>query len=139
MNRQHSNKWYHGSPQRITSLRKGSTITQNKNLARIFSHNPTIVSISNNGKIRHNGRKAGYLYEVVEFVNTVDVYPHPHSTMPKGYEWLIKRELQVKFVEETRPSDEELLSSILVLLYRLYSKWRKLVRSISINCRKEKS
>jgi hypothetical protein len=99
-----SDKWYHGSPHQITFLQKGSTITLNSHLALIFSHKPTIVSISDTGKIRHNGRRAGYLYEVDEAVDAADVCPHPISTIPKELEWLIERELQVKLEKLDHPA-----------------------------------
>jgi hypothetical protein len=38
--------WYHGSPLELTTLHEGSTITQKRELARIFSHKPTRVSVS---------------------------------------------------------------------------------------------
>ena len=36
--------WYHGSPERFTLLRAGSTITQWRALAEAFSHKPQAVS-----------------------------------------------------------------------------------------------
>ena len=53
--------WYHGSLFKLKKLEKGSTITPDKNLAKIFSHKPSIVSISDKGEIKHDGEKKGYL------------------------------------------------------------------------------
>ena len=36
--------WYHGSPLQLKRLRAGSTITQDRDLARVFSHKPSLVS-----------------------------------------------------------------------------------------------
>ncbi|GLV54119.1 hypothetical protein KDH_09680 [Dictyobacter sp. S3.2.2.5] len=33
--------WYHGSQQELTTLRIGSSITQEKAIARVFSHRPS--------------------------------------------------------------------------------------------------
>ena len=37
--------WYHGSQQELTLLRVGSSITQDREIARIFSHRPTISTV----------------------------------------------------------------------------------------------
>ena len=37
--------WYHGSPEDLTELATGSTITPNRALARAFSHKPTLVCL----------------------------------------------------------------------------------------------
>ena len=57
--------WYHGSQQRLTRLRAGSSITQNRPVAKAFSR-PSLVSMSasEEGKewsVRHNGATPGYL------------------------------------------------------------------------------
>ena len=49
-----NNIWYHGSPYELTTIRKGSTITPNIDLARVFSHKPSCVSIEDNELIKHN-------------------------------------------------------------------------------------
>jgi hypothetical protein len=56
--------WYHGSPNVLTILSSGSTITQLRWLAEVFSHKPEIVSVADDGSFQHNGRAAGYLYQV---------------------------------------------------------------------------
>ena len=35
--------WYHGSQQELTTLRIGSSITQNRNVAKGFSHSPSLL------------------------------------------------------------------------------------------------
>ena len=102
--------WYHGSPYELKVLRKGSTITKMRDLARIFSHKPEIVSIDNNGHILHTGVQPGYLYQITETVTSEDVVPHPRSTMQSGYEWIINRPLKVSLLCVTIPCPDERLS-----------------------------
>ena len=56
--------WYHGSQEQLTKLRAGSSNTQNRDLAKAFSHRPSLVSMSDRGDgevspetflVRHNG------------------------------------------------------------------------------------
>ena len=102
--------WYHGSPLELTTIRKGSTITQERDLARVFSHKPPLVSIDDDGSIKHTGRQPGYLYVVAEDVAPDDVMPHPRTTMRPGDEWLTTREMRVELICPTVPVPEELLS-----------------------------
>ena len=69
--------WYHGSPFHLRTLAAGSTITMRRELARVFSHKPKIVSMSDSGTIHHDGVTNGYLYVVDEMVAPDDVRPHP--------------------------------------------------------------
>ena len=105
--------WYHGSPLQLDELLEGSTITQRMDLARIFSHKPAIVSIDDDGpewRLRHNGVLPGYLYRIAEPVTPDDVYPHPHTSMPPGAEWLIRRPLRVELIGPTTVRSNEFLS-----------------------------
>ena len=99
--------WYHGSPLELETIRAGSTITQKSNLAQIFSHKPTIVSVSDDGQIKHNGNRPGYLYVISEDVRPEDITPHPETTMAAGDEWLTTRELQIEFVRAVEIVSEE--------------------------------
>jgi len=108
-----SEAWYHGTPLRLTAIRKGSTITQNRDLARVFSHRPTLVSISDDAgidRIRHDGTVPGFLYRIAEDLRPGDVYPHPHSSMGPGKEWLTSRELRVILVGPTEIVEQERLT-----------------------------
>lgn len=100
--------WYHGSPLELSTLRSGSTITQKRELARIFSHKPTIVSLSDDGQIKHNGTVPGYLYFITDEINPEDVLPHPQSTMSDGDEWITTRELRLQLfcTTEVVPSEQ---------------------------------
>jgi hypothetical protein len=99
--------WYHGSPLVLSTLRRGSTITQSLELARVFSHKPTLVSVSDDGQIKHNGTTQGYLYAITEEIQPSDVMPHPRTTMAPGAEWLTTRELRVQLLRSTEVLPQE--------------------------------
>ena len=80
--------WYHGSQRRLTTLRAESSITQDRAVARAFSHRPSLVSQLENGTVKHDGTTPGYLYAVAEEVRPADVYPHPHPVNAGRWEWL---------------------------------------------------
>lgn len=104
--------WYHGSPRRLTLLRAGSTITQNKELARIFSHKPAIVvGDESNKRWKHTGPFArGFLYRVIGQITELDIEAVPHSSLSPGTEWNAKTEFPLELVSETAISNEELLT-----------------------------
>lgn len=106
----HSTPWYHGSPLRIDILRAGSTITQNLDLARIFSHKPIVVSVDEEEGIKHNGQKPGFLYRIGEKMSPADVRPHPRSIMDPGAEWFTTRPLHLDLVCPTQVTEEEQLA-----------------------------
>lgn len=93
--------WYHDSDKKFEILREGSTITQWRELAEAFSHQPSGLGYDDNGVIKHNGTEKGYLYIVDEAIEVgVDVYQHPTTTMDLNAEFLTKRPLNVKLIEE---------------------------------------
>ena len=93
--------WYHGSPERFTLLRAGSTITQWRALAEAFSHKPQALSYEDDGSIWQNGTLPGYLYVIDEpILPGRDVEPHPRSTMDANVEFLTKRPLRVRCIAE---------------------------------------
>ena len=102
--------WYHGSPFELKTLRRGSTITQDRKLAEIFSHKPAIVSVSDAGEIRHNGTASGLLYTISEEIQPGDVSLHPRTAMEVGKEWLTNRELELKLIGPAQIVAEEQLS-----------------------------
>ena len=110
-----SKTWYHGSPLHLTSLRPGSTITQDRELARVFSHKPPLVvqdiDDAGNRRIKHTGTQPGLLYRIAEEIRPGDVYPHPETTMAPGQEWLTTRELRVQLIGPTHLVPEELLTA----------------------------
>ncbi len=112
--------WYHGSPLRLEVLREGSTITRWRELARVFSHKPPIVCITDEATLQHNGTQPGYLYEIAEPVAPGDVTPHPRTTMRPGDEWLTTRDLRLRLLGETQVRSEEFLtaSDVAALLQR---------------------
>lgn len=106
--------WYHGSDQMLTTLRIGSSITQQRSIAKAFSHQPSLLLQFNRGRIRHNGETSGYLYTVAEEVGPDDVRPHPHPVNADRWDWLTERELKLELVGKTvvtaaeRLTDEEI-------------------------------
>lgn len=91
--------WYHGSNQLFTELRENSTITQWKELAEAFSHQPSRLCYDDNGVIYHNGTVKGYLYVIDEpIIVGVDIYQHPRTVMDENAEFLTKRPLKVKMI-----------------------------------------
>ena len=113
--------WFHGSPYELTTLHPGSTITQRRDLARIFSHKPSLVSVSDSGQIKHNGLKRGYLYIISTDIKVTDVRPHPETTMSPGDEWLTTRELSVALVclTELVPQEQLTQAELIALQKRL--------------------
>ncbi len=119
--------WFHGSPYQIDILLPGSTITQDIDLARVFSHKPHIVSMEDEPqgssgfpRIRHNGQENGLLYRIDESITAQDVIPHPNSAMAPGFEWLTKRAFKLFLIGPVAIQPEELLSEndILELINR---------------------
>lgn len=96
-----SSHWYHGSPCKIESLQKGSSITRNKELAIAFSHKPTELSVSDDGEISHNGKFEGYLYLVDEPLTEEDIYVHQACLEDDPWEWLTRREIKLKMLIKT--------------------------------------
>lgn len=121
MNFDPNQPWYHGSPLPLTVLLAGSTITQKRHLARIFSHKPSIVSVADDGQVKHNGSLPGYLYVIAEEIQTGDVFHHPQTTMSPGDEWLTTRELRLQQIGTSETVDEELLTNdeVAALLERM--------------------
>ncbi len=93
--------WYHGSNRIFTELRANSTITQWRELAEAFSHQPAELGYDDDGVIIHNGKEKGYLYIIDEPVAVgEDIYQHPRTTMDENAEFLTKRPLKVKMISE---------------------------------------
>lgn len=102
--------WYHGSQQELTTLRIGSSITQDRDIARIFSHRPAISTVEDDGTHKHNGNMPGYLHLIDEPIRAEDVEPHPHPINASKWEWLTKREIKVRLIEQPALREEELLT-----------------------------
>ena len=102
--------WYHGSQKKLTILRVGSSITQNRNVAKGFSHSPSLLTRSEGGTVKHDGVIPGYLYTVADEIGPDDVYPHPHPVNATRWEWLTNRALKLELIEQTVVTDEERLT-----------------------------
>ena len=93
--------WYHGTNLQLTELRTGSTITQWRELAEAFSHQPSRLSYDDGGNISHNGTEKGYLYIIDEPIAVgPDVYQHPRTVMDENAEFLTSRPLKLKLLRE---------------------------------------
>ena len=91
-------------------LRAGSSITPQRRLAEVFSHKPSLVSVSDDGRIRHNGTAPGFLYRVVEPLQPADLRPHPWSNMEPGWEFITQRQLALELLAQVEIQPGELLS-----------------------------
>jgi esterase/lipase len=120
----YSQPWFHGSPFRFRVLQKGSIVTQDRALAKVFSHGPSLISLSDDGTLKHDGKKPGFLYRIAEDVTPYDVQPHPHLTMIEGKEWVTTRDLKVEQIGLTVIVGGETLTDaeIVKLKQRLQSK-----------------
>lgn len=107
--RDFSRTWYHGSQQELTRLRSGSSITQSRDVAKAFSHRPSLLSMSDES-LKHDGATPGYLHVVAEEIAPDDVRPHPHPVNAARWEWLTRRELRLELVERTEVTEEESLT-----------------------------
>ena len=107
--RDFSRAWYHGSQQELTRLRSGSSITQSRDVAKAFSHRPSLLSISDES-LKHDGATPGYLHVVAEEIAPDDVRPHPHPVNAARWEWLTRRELRLELIERTEVAVEESLT-----------------------------
>ncbi len=93
--------WYHGSNEVFSELKTNSTITQWKELAEAFSHQPSSLWYDDNGEIGHNGTEKGYLYIIDEpIIVGIDIYQHPRTSMDENAELLTKRPLKVRMICE---------------------------------------
>ncbi|MCD4709111.1 MAG: hypothetical protein K8S62_15420 [Candidatus Sabulitectum sp.] len=108
-------EWYHGSPERLSIIRPGSTITRNRTLAMAFSHKPNHVCIEvmvneESGlraiTLKQDGTRKGYLYHVIPDNSETDTREDPESVMFPGDEVLTTRELRVELLEEVPLRDE---------------------------------
>ncbi len=93
--------WYHGSNKVFDELKTNSTITQWRELAEAFSHQPSGLGYDDSGVISHNGTEEGYLYIIDEpIIVGRDIYQHPRTTMDENAEFLTKRPLKVKLISK---------------------------------------
>ncbi len=99
----YSKPWHHGSPERLQVLRKGSWVTQFKEMAKAFSHRPSRISMEDDYRIvKHNGKLPGFLYEVAERIGPDDV---SYLRDTAGTHWQTQRDLQVRLVAELPVDD----------------------------------
>lgn len=103
----HSGPWYHGSPFKLTVLRKESVVSPFKEVAKAFSHKPPMVSMSDDySVVKHNGELSGFLYVLT------DALPGDVVEMPgtDSTHWVIQRDMQVELLTALPVSDPPLLT-----------------------------
>jgi hypothetical protein len=99
----YSAPWYHGSPEKLTVLRKDSWVTQFKALAKAFSHKPSLISFGDdNETVKHDGQQPGFLYMISEVIGPADVSYLPHTAQTH---WQAQRDFQVRLMAEL-PTDD---------------------------------
>ena len=100
--------WYHGSPEELTVLRKGSWVTQSQEMAKAFSHRPSLMSLADDCRtVKHNGKVAGFLYVIAESIGPDDLSELPGTAHTH---WQSRRDLRVELIAELPVSDPPLLS-----------------------------
>ena len=100
-------EWFHGSPERIQILRMGSWVSPYKEVAKAFSHKPTIISSNNDySLVKHNGKLLGYLYLISEIIEDDDL--EELSGTDKTH-WKTIRDLKVELITEVPILKEELV------------------------------
>ena len=92
---------YHSSQQKLTILRVGSSITQNRNMAKALSRRPSLPTQSEGGAVKHDDVTPGYLYIIADETGPDDVYPQPHPVNVTRWEGLTNRELKLELIEQT--------------------------------------
>ena len=92
-------QWFHGSPEKLTVLRKGSWVTPFKELAKAFSHKPTCISISDDDfrYVRHDGKIVGNLYVISEPLSIGDLQELKGTDQSH---WETTRELTITFLSD---------------------------------------
>lgn len=99
----YSAPWYHGSPEQLNVLRKGSWVTQFLSLAKAFSHKPTLISMDDDIiNVKHNGAVPGFLYTIAEPVGPGDVTYRKNTAQSH---WQTGRDLRLQLVAML-PMDE---------------------------------
>lgn len=101
--------WYHGSQLGdLRELSAGSAVSPSRDVARAFSHRPTLVSAGH--RVRHDGRVGGFLYRVSEPLRAEDLDCPEFAGNEDRVEWHVQRPVRVELLEPTRIKPEDLLS-----------------------------
>ena len=102
-------QWYHGSPLELTVLRAGSMVTPFANVARAFSHKPSLMCFGDTPEsVRHNGAEPGILYVIGEPITADDLEVLPDTA---DTHWQITRQLRLRRLAEVPITEPPLLSA----------------------------
>ena len=109
MSDQTGRRWFHGSPEELSTLRAGSWVTPFREFAKAFSHKPTRVTAAGDDvtNVRHDGKVASFLYIVAEPLVDQDLEELPGT---EKTHWQAARVLKVRLVEEVPLVETEMLS-----------------------------
>jgi hypothetical protein len=84
-------------------------VTQFKELAKAFSHKPTLISFGDdNQTVKHDGQQPGFLYVLSEPVGPDTVSYLPHTALTH---WQTQCDLQVRLVSKLPADDPPQLSA----------------------------
>ena len=104
----YSAPWYHGSPEKLTVLRKGSWVTQFKEMAKGFSHRPSLMSTGGDCQaVKHNGQLIGFLYVVSDTFCPDDV---SYLRNTEQTHWQTQRDLRIRRVAQLPVDDPQQLA-----------------------------
>lgn len=95
--------WYHGSPEKLTYLRQGSMVSPYIEVAKAFSHKPSILTFDNDpSAVSHNGQVPGRLYCLADEPDEGDLAVLSGTA---DTHWEVQRDLPVRFLCEV-PIDD---------------------------------
>ena len=105
--------WFHGSPQMLTLLKAGSSITPFRHIAKAYSHKPTHLELSVledteknviHVEVTHDGNVPGFLYQVL--VSDQEELRKPDQNLgPLGEEMITTQDISLRLIEETEVSE----------------------------------
>lgn len=101
--------WFHGSPEMLTLLKAGSSITPFRHIAKAYSHKPNHLELSVledseknviHVKVTHDGTVPGFLYQVM--VRDQEELRKPDENPgPLGEEMITTQDVSLRMIEET--------------------------------------
>lgn len=101
--------WYHGSPEKLTTLKAGSSITPFMEVAKAYSHKPERLELSVaedtekkqiHIEVKHDGIRPGYIYQVM-IADLKELRKPDENLGPLGEEMVTKREIPLMLIEKT--------------------------------------
>jgi hypothetical protein len=100
--------WYHGSPEKLTILRRESWVTPFVEVAKAFAHKPSLISFGDEGSVKHDGQVPAFLYIVDEVTAQQDICYLRDTAQTH---WQTQRDLCLKLVSLLPIDDPPQLST----------------------------